>query len=95
MMRVIESDNTETLQEYPCDYQFKVVGSADLDADFATLVHAAINQVLPVALDAIKHRQSSKGTYLCVTVITYLHNEQQRQDIYQALQRIEGLKYLL
>jgi|GEM_PF-584505 len=94
-MQVIESNQTETLQEYPCEYLFKAFGSSHPDDDFANLVHQAINEVVSISLDAMKHRQSPKGTYLCVTVTTYLHNDDQRQRIYTALQRIEGLKYLL
>jgi putative lipoic acid-binding regulatory protein len=94
-MQVLESNQSETLQEYPCEYLFKAFGSSHPDDNFAMLVHEAINEILPVSLDAMKHRQSSKGTYLCVTVITYLHNEDQRQQIYTALQRLKGLKYLL
>lgn len=94
-MQVLESNQSETLQEYPCEYLFKAFGSSHPDDNFAMLVHEAINNVLPISLDAMKHRPSSKGTYLCVTVVTYLHNEQQRQQIYTALQRLEGLKYLL
>ncbi len=94
-MRIIENDVQKTLQEYPCEYQFKVFGCADQESNFAELVHATINEIVPLALDAIKHRHSSNGAYLCVTVIIYLHNEQQRQNIYRALQSLEGLKYLL
>lgn len=94
-MQVIESNQSETLQEYPCEYLFKAFGSSHPDDDFARLVHQAINDIIPISLDAMKHRPSTKGTYLCVTVTTYLHNDDQRQRIYTALQRIEGLKYLL
>ncbi len=94
-MEVISSDCQETLQQYPCEYQFKVFGVVDSETQFVDLVHATINKVVEVSHDAIKQRPSNNGTYVCVTVVTYLHNEQQRQSIYQALQCLEGLKYLL
>ena len=94
-MKVLESNNEETLQEYPCDDLFKAFGPCDPEHDFVGCVHRAVNEVLPVSRDAMKHRPSSKGTYLCVSVTTYLHNEQQRQAIYKALQCLEGLRYLL
>lgn len=94
-MRVLENNVQETLQEYPCEYQFKAFGCAEPESNFAALVHATINEIVPLSLDAMKHRHSSSGSYLCVTVMIYLHNEQQRQDIYRALQSLEGLKYLL
>ena len=89
-------DNSgKTLQQYPCDYQFKVFGQVVADDDFMARVHAAVNCVTVVPLDACKQRPSSKGGYVCVSVAAYLHNEQQRQDIYRQLQQLEGLKYLL
>jgi len=94
-MRVLETDGQETLQQYPCEYQFKAFGCAKPESNFADAVHSVINEIVPITRDAIKHRPSSKGSYLCVSVVTYLHNEQQRQDIYRALQRLEKLKYLL
>jgi putative lipoic acid-binding regulatory protein len=95
MMKVLQSDREETLQEYPCDYMFKAFGPSEPHHNFAQKVHKAVNNVLPVSHDALKQRPSSKGAYMCVSVVTYLHNEQQRQRIYQALQNIDGLKYLL
>lgn len=94
-MRVINSDSEETLQQYPCEYQFKVFGCLEPQEEFISSVHGAVNDVVPVAADAVKHRPSSKGSYICVSVVACLENEQQRQDIYRALQKLEGLKYLL
>lgn len=94
-MQVLETNGQTTLQHYPCEYLFKAFGSAEQEVDFAAAVYGAINRVLPVSREAIKHRPSSNGRYLCVTVVTYLHNDEQRQMIYRLLQQIEGLKYLL
>lgn len=94
-MFVLKSQSDETLQEYPGDYMFKAFGPSAPEHRFAEKVHGAVNQVLPVSQDAIKQRPSTKGAYVCVSVLTYLHNEQQRQEIYRLLQNIDGLKYLL
>ncbi len=85
----------DTLQEYPCDYQFKAFGPAAAQDDFFRRVHSAVDSVVPLALDACKQRLSAKGSYMCVSVLVRLHNEEQRQNIYRALQQLEGLKYLL
>lgn len=94
-MQVIASNSKETLQQYPCEYLFKAFGCSEPAMEFVLAVHAVINEVVPVDVNDIKHRPSSKGAYVCVSVAAYLENEQQRQNIYNALQQLEGLKYLL
>ncbi|MCK9171980.1 MAG: YbeD family protein [Desulfuromonas sp.] len=84
-----------SLQEFPCDYLFKAFGPATAEASFADRVHAAVNRVTCVSRDALRLRHSRQGSYLCVSIVVYLHNEQQRQRIYQQLRAVEGLKYLL
>ncbi|MBN2645329.1 MAG: DUF493 domain-containing protein [Desulfuromonadaceae bacterium] len=85
----------QTLQEFPCDYLFKAFGSNDPAECFAERVVAAVNDVVTVPRDAFKQRTSCKGGYLCVSVVAYLHNDQQRQRVYASLRQIEGLRYLL
>lgn len=85
----------EELLEFPCDYLFKAFGPNDPEGAFVQAVRAAVGEVTPVALDAIKLSRSAGGTCLCVTVMVRLHNFQQLEAIYTALRRVEGLKYLL
>lgn len=85
----------EELLEFPCDYIFKAFGPNDPAARFAAAVRAAVGETVPVPLDALKARASGKGAYVCVSVVIRLHNFDQLKDIYAALQRVEGLKYLL
>jgi len=85
----------EELFEFPCDHLFKAFGDNDVEGTLVRAVRAAVEEVLPVSLDAIKLSQSSSGTYLCVTVMVRLHNFQQLEAIYSSLRRVEGLKYLL
>ena len=82
------------LLEFPCDYGFKAFGPTD-DVNFVSAVHVAINHVVPVALDAMKSRPSSKGTYQCVTLLARVYNVEQIHAVYAALKRIDNLKYLL
>jgi hypothetical protein len=83
------------LLEFPCDYQFKAFGPGDEDDGFAIAVREAVSSVVPVSGDALRTRSSSRGAYLCVTVVLRLYNVNQINAIYAALRRIEGLKYLL
>lgn len=83
------------LLEFPCDYQFKAFGSGGEDDGFVLAVQEAASSVVPVSLDAVRTRSSSRGTYLCVTVVVRLYNIDQIKAIYAALRRIDSLKYLL
>ena len=94
-MKVLQTNSNHTLQQYPCEYLFKAFGVADSAGDFAARVHAAIDKIVSVELAALQCRQSSKGGYLCVTVMVNLATEDQRKQIYRNLQTLEGLKYLL
>jgi hypothetical protein len=83
------------LLEFPCDYQFKAFGPGDEDDGFVIAVREAVSSVVPVSRDAVRTRFSSRGAYLCVTVVVRLYNADQIKAIYAALRRIEGLNYLL
>jgi putative lipoic acid-binding regulatory protein len=82
------------LLEFPCEYGFKAFGSTT-DDNFVSAVHAAVNEVTPVPLDAMKARPSSKGNYQCVTLLARVYNVEQIHAVYAALKRIDSLKYLL
>jgi uncharacterized protein len=83
------------LVEFPSDYQFKVFGPADPDVDFVAAVQRAAGTVMPVPLDALRVRKSREGTYLCVTLMARLLNQQQLDALYTALRGVPQLRYLL
>lgn len=83
------------LLAFPCDHLFKAFGPNDPEGEFARDVRAAVSDVIPTSLDAIKVRPSSGGIYLCVTVMVRLRNFAQLEAIYAALRRVKGMKYLL
>lgn len=89
-----ERSTLQDLLLFPCDYPFKVFGSSE-GTDFAANVYRAVNEVLPVPLDAMKSRASSQGHYLCVTVLVRVETLSQIESLYAALRRVEGLKFLL
>lgn len=90
-----EPSSLSELLEFPCDYQFKAFGPGEDDDGFVQSVRQAVSSVVPVSLDAVRTRPSSRGTYVCVTVVVRLYNIDQVRAIYASLRRIEGLKYLL
>jgi len=85
----------QELLEFPCDYQFKAFGGNEGEGDFAAEVYRAVNDVLPLPLDAMKSRASAQGNYLCVTVLTRVGSLEQIEAVYAALRRLDGLKFLL
>lgn len=81
--------------EFPCEYQFKVFGPADLASDFVTEVRSAAAAVMAIPLDALRVRNSKNGNYLCVTLLARLEAKSQLDAMYLALGRLPGLLYLL
>lgn len=89
----MDDHRIEDLVEFPCDYLFKAFGP-DGEA-FHEAVRAAVSTVIPVSLDAVRVRSSSRSSYVCVSIVVQLHNAEQLRAIYKALQGVEGLRYLL
>ncbi|MFA7536360.1 MAG: DUF493 domain-containing protein [Desulfuromonadales bacterium] len=83
----------DELVQFPCDFEFKAFGPNG--AIFPEAVRTAIDNLVPVPRDAIRIRSSAQSSYICVSVLVRLHNARQIEDIYAALRRVEGLKYLL
>jgi putative lipoic acid-binding regulatory protein len=85
----------EQLMEFPCDHLFKAFGPHRADGRFEQDVRCAVSLVVPVAADALSARVSSGGTYTCVTVKVRLEHFAQLREVYAALRKVAGLKYLL
>lgn len=84
---------SEELFEFPCDHMFKAFGPND--EDFYVAVRTAVSSIIPVPLDAMKTRTSSKGAHQAVTVLVRVLNYSQLLSIYTALKGVPGLRYLL
>ncbi len=89
----VKGNVNQSLLEFPCDYEFKAFGPSG--PEFVRQVKTAAEQVVPVSVEAIRARPSSKGVYQCVSVVVRLHNQGQVVAIYAALKGIDSLKYLL
>lgn len=88
-----EKTNPEDLLDFPCQYQFKVVGVAG--NVFEDSVVAAISQHVTVITDSVLTRPSGKGNYQSVSVLVTLSSYEQLTSIYTELRPIDGLKMLL
>ena len=87
------SKEMHELLEFPCQYQFKAVGSAG--EGFNRSIVAAIDRHVSVPRDAIRTRPSSKGNYQAVSVLVTLHSYQQLLAIYADIRKVPELKVLL
>ena len=69
---------------FPCDFPLKVVGHhAD---DFEVLVAELVRRHVPdLADDAIRRRESGKGTYLSLTVTVRAESREQLDNLYREL----------
>lgn len=81
--------------EFPTDYMFKAFGPTDSGEQFRLAVKQVINASVSCPDDAIRVRESSGGKYLCVTALTRLTSRDQMHAIYQGLNEIKGLLFLL
>ena len=94
MNEMKEISKEESLIEYPCDFPIKVM----------SVNHPEIIQLLaPVILEhdpnfdheTIEVRESSKGTYVGLTVTVYVESREQLDNIYRALHGHELVKAVL
>ncbi len=81
--------------EFPTDYMFKAFGRTEAGESFRLAVKAAVNATVACPDDAIRIRESSKGTYLCVTALIHLSSKEQMLAIYKDLKAIDDLLFLL
>jgi putative lipoic acid-binding regulatory protein len=74
----------QSLQQFPCIYTFKVFGKRS--DTFADRVRAIIGATLgTIAQDSVKVRESARGRFLSVTVVSRVDNEGQLARIYADL----------
>lgn len=85
----------DELLQFPCDYVFKVFGDNQRGEQFHLDVLAAVSETIPVGLDSLRHRSSSGGKYICLSVLVMAESRSQLEAIYRALKKVEGLRYLL
>lgn len=78
----------ETLLEFPCQFPIKVMGKTGDEFELAVL-EIFRRHVPDLADDAIKHRPSSKGNYLSITVTFNATSKVQLDAIYMDLSACE------
>lgn len=81
-----ESQGSKPKITFPCEYPIKVIGRASdhFDAD----VISAINPFLDKPFEGtVQHKNSNEKNFTSVTINLYIQQEQQLQDIFEALKK--------
>ncbi len=87
----IINDKEEKLQlEYPCDWCYKVIGRE------REVLENAIREVILERTHKIEHSNNSKaGKYVSLNLELLVHNEDDRNFIYEALKAHQNIKMVL
>jgi putative lipoic acid-binding regulatory protein len=87
-------EQSETLIEYPCDFNIKAMGETSAEFD-ATVVSIIREHVEDIREGAVTTKQSSGGKFTSVTVNVYVTSQLQVDTIYRALSSHDLVKYIL
>ena len=88
---VIINDSKEKLElEYPCSWCYKLIGND----------HQSIRDAVSDVIDKREHslstsNASKNGKYVSMNLDMLVHNEDDRQFIYEALKKHDNLKMVL
>ncbi len=90
----MNSENKESLLEFPCDFPIKAMGEASYGFD--ALIVGVVRQHVPDLNEgAVAVRESRNGKYLSVTVNIRATSQQQLDDIYVELSGHERVLMVL
>lgn len=88
------SSDSEKLLKFPSLFPIKVVGVAR--EDFTSEIHACVLDLVPdFDPESLENRLSSKGNYQSVTVRVIAQSQEHLDQIYLALNKIDGVKFIL
>lgn len=89
MVNINEIDK-ELILEYPCNWCYKLIGEE------RAKLEAAIHQVVLEREHRIAHSNTSRnGKYVSLNLDLLVHNEEDRQFIYEALRAHDNVKMVL
>ena len=88
------SSDSEKLLKFPSLFPIKVVGVAR--EGFRSEIHACVLDLVPdFDPESLENRLSSKGNYQSVTVRVIAQSQEHLDQIYLALNKIDGVKFIL
>jgi putative lipoic acid-binding regulatory protein len=87
----IINDSKEKLElEYPCNWTYKVIGKE------REVLEQAVRDVICERTHTLEHsNQSCSGKYLSMNLDLLVHNEEDRNFLYEALKAHQNIKMVL
>jgi len=82
------------VHSFPGEYIFKVIGE-NSDVFVTRVVQATINVLGSGAQPDISTRESSGGKHLSVTLTVNVDTAEAILDVYEVIQQIDGVRFLL
>lgn len=87
---IINATDKKLELEYPCEWRYKVIGAE------RTKLEQAIRDVIAERAHRMAHsNSSSSGKYVSLNLDLLVHNEEERQFIYEALKAHAHVKMVL
>jgi uncharacterized protein len=81
-------------KNFPCEHTFTIMGNNQPDFPKTVVNILKINEI-DVKEKHVKQKISAKKTYISLTIIVEIQNQNQLDNIYQALHNSHLIKYLL
>lgn len=84
----------EDVHDFPCDFVVKVIG--ENSTSFVTrVVQASVNALGAGAEPGVDTRESSGGKHVSVTLTISVTQAEEVIEVYELLNAVEGVKFLL
>lgn len=94
MRNTNDTEQQETLIEFPCDFPIKVMG--ETNSDFSAEIIKTIQKLEPkFDTSKVETRESSGGKYISLTCTCYVESKPQLDNIYRALTSHPLTKFVL
>ncbi len=89
-MEIINDSQEKLILEYPCSWSYKLI------AGEKESLQQAISDVIQEREHTLKHSNNSKsGKYISMNLDILVHNEDDRNFIYEALKKHQNIKMVL
>jgi len=89
-MEILNERTEKLVLEYPCDWAYKLIASEK------KALQKAIHDVIDTREHKLTHSNSSKsGKYVSMNLNLLVHNEEDRNFIYEALKAHSNIKMVL
>ncbi len=89
-MEIINDSDKKVELTYPCSWSYKIIGGEE------EAIEAAVNDVIDSRERSLIHSHNSKGgKYISMNLDLLVHNEDDRNFIYEELKKHQNIKMVL